>query len=858
MGYDMLARIGADISDFSRKMAMVQEKLGEFGKFKGGLIGAGTLMAPSVIPMIAALTAGAGALGSAFVAAGVGAVAFGAVAVTTLGQVFESSKKLEDAQKKLTEATTAKEREAALKEMEAAMAGLTDKQKEGVKALQDFKSFWADFAKQFETPVIDMFVNSLALLKNMLVPLAPAIGGAANGINYLIGLANQGIQSESFQKFTNFLENNTESAIISLGIIFGDVMTGIMNLMVAFGPASMGMLDGLMNLTDGFLEWSKTVGESEGFKQFIAYVAANVPMILSIIGNLAYMLIFLGKAFAPMGAAALQTINVITEWIANMMAAHPALGGIIASIVAAVGAFTMLNPAIFAVIGVVGKVGDLMQKAGDKTTFLGRAFAFLTGPVGIAIGVILALIGIFTYLFNTNQQFHDQVMAIWTEIQGMFVSLMPVITMLLQTFGTIISNIASTVLPMLATAAQTILPILGQMFQTVFMAILQIVIAVLPVIIQLIQQLAPIIMQLALAIIPLILQAVQMVFPIVLQIIQTVMPIIIQLLQMIIPIIMQLAMIVLPLIMQAAQQVFPVVLALVQAAIPVAQAIIAALCAFIQGIVIPAIQSVLNIVQEVFPAVQNVIQSAIDVIMGIIDFFVSALTGDWEGAWQAVQDITNSATEFVNSIVDAAMETLISIVEEILADLGVPFETSWEEVKSYLSGIDLSSIGANIIQGLIDGIGSMAGSVIAKIQEVAGGIKEKMMSMLGIHSPSRWMRDMIGENMILGWIKGIEGMKQSIIGTVVAMTGWMQPDLSNIQLGYNVQTAAAVGAYTLPAATYNSKAQTSANSSDNRPVVIENVIVMDSHEVARATSGHIDTMQGDRLRIQNYMRGDRG
>jgi len=855
MGYDMLARIGADISDFSRKMAMVQERLGEFGKFKGGLIGAGTLMAPSVIPMIASLTAGAGALGSAFVAAGVGVAAFGAVAVTTLGQVFESSKKLEEAQKKLTEATTAKEREAALKEMEAAMAGLTDKQKEALTALQDFKSFWSDFAKQFESPVIDVFTKSLTALKSILTPLAPTIAGTAQGFAILLDMLNQGIQSDQMQAFFNYLGNNATSAIVSFGTIFGNVMQGFMNLMVAFGPASMGMLAGMEEMSAAFAEWSASVGQSEGFKKFMDYVSANAPVFISLIGNIVSIIKSLAIAFAPFGQAALAALEGITGFVGGLLQTNPALGSVIAGVVAAVAGFMAFNPAVFAVIGVVGKVGDLMQKAGDKTTLLGRAIAFLTGPVGIVIGVILALIGIFVYLFNTNQQFHDAVMSAWTQIQGMFTSLIPVITVLLQTFGAIISNVASAVLPMLASAAQTILPILGQMFQTVFMAILQVVIAVLPTIISLIQTLVPIIIQLAMMVIPLILQAVQMVFPIVLQIIQMVIPVIIQIIMLLVPIIIQIAQQVLPLILQAAQQVFPIVLALVQAAIPVVQAIIQALCAFIQGIVIPAIQSILNIVQEVFPSVQSVIQSAIDVVMGIIKFFTSALTGDWEGAWSAVEDITNSATALVNSLVDTAMNALISIVEEIMADLGLPFETSWEEVKSYLSGIDLSSIGANIIQGLINGIGSMAGSVISKIQEVAGGIKEKMMSMLGIHSPSRWMEDMIGVNMILGWIKGIEGMKPSIMGTVAAMTGWMKPDLSNIQLGYNVQTAAAVGSYTLPTEAYNSTIQASGNSSNNRPVVIENVIVMDSYEFARATSDHIDTMQGDTIVIKNLLKG---
>ncbi len=855
MGYDMLARIGADISDFSRKMAMVQERLGEFGKFKGGLIGAGTLMAPSVIPMIAALAAGAGALGSAFVAAGAGAAVFGAVAVSNLGKIFEASKNAEAAQKKLDEATNAKERAAAMEELAAATAGFTDKQKEAFSALQDFKSFWDGFAKEFENPVLDVFIGSLNTLEGILNALKPAIAGTAHGFSYLLGLLNQSLNTEPMRQFFNFLGNNAESAIISLGIIFGDVLGGIMNLMVAFGPASMGMLDGLMNLTAGFYEWSKSVEQSEGFKQFMDYVSANAPVFISLIGNIISIIKSLVIAFAPFGQASLSALNAITGFIAGILNANPSIRTVIASITAAVGAFMLISPVVFKAIAIFGLFGKVLTMARTEGTLLARAIAFIVGPIGIAIGAILALIGIFVYLFNTNQQFHDQVMAVWTQIQGLFVSLMPTITALIQTFAGILSNVASVIFPLLAQAAQTILPLLSQMFQTTFMLILQVVLAVLPVIIGLIQTLIPIIIQIAMAVIPLILQAVQMVFPLVLQIIQAVLPVVIQLIQMLIPIIIQIAQQILPLIVQAAQQVFPVVLQLVQAAIPVVQAILEGLSSFIESVVIPTIEIILHVVESVFPAVQQIISSIIQVIIGIIEGFTALLQGDWEGAWNAVQSITEGVTGAINGIVDGAMNALIGIVEGIMSQLGVPFETNWEEVKSYLSGIDLSSIGANIIQGLIDGIGSMAGSVISKIQEVAGGIKEKMMSMLGIHSPSRWMRDMIGENMILGWIKGIEGMKQSVMGTVAAMTGWMQPDLSSVQLGYNVSGTDAIGAYTLPAATYTSKDQGAATAANNRPVVIENVMIMDSQEVARATSDHIDVMQGNKVSTKNYLRG---
>ena len=51
-------------------------------------------VAPAIVPLIATATAGVLALGSSFASAGIGAVAFGAVAVSVLKDVFTASEEL--------------------------------------------------------------------------------------------------------------------------------------------------------------------------------------------------------------------------------------------------------------------------------------------------------------------------------------------------------------------------------------------------------------------------------------------------------------------------------------------------------------------------------------------------------------------------------------------------------------------------------------------------------------------------------------------------------------------------------------------------------------------------------------------
>lgn len=98
---------------------------------------------------------------------------------------------------------------------------------------------------------------------------------------------------------------------------------------------------------------------------------------------------------------------------------------------------------------------------------------------------------------------------------------------------------------------------------------------------------------------------------------------------------------------------------------------------------------------------------------------------------------------------------------------------------------DLKTIGEQSIKGMINGLEAMRPALMAKAQSIANAVKATIQSALDIHSPSRWMRDMIGKNMMLGWIDGIESMKGQALLTMNDAVGWMTPNVPQVQNGIN-------------------------------------------------------------------------
>lgn len=164
-------------------------------------------------------------------------------------------------------------------------------------------------------------------------------------------------------------------------------------------------------------------------------------------------------------------------------------------------------------------------------------------------------------------------------------------------------------------------------------------------------------------------------------------------------------------------------------------------------------------------------------LSAIWNFISSTAISVWQSIKSGITNLISSTVSTAQSMWENLKNTVINIFNNILSTAS----STWNNIKSSISNaindakdavsnainsiknfftsigdIDLFEIGKNVIQGLINGIGSMVKAVGDKISEVAGGIKDKITGALDIHSPSRWMRDMIGKNMMLGWEIGID------------------------------------------------------------------------------------------------------
>jgi TP901 family phage tail tape measure protein len=131
----------------------------------------------------------------------------------------------------------------------------------------------------------------------------------------------------------------------------------------------------------------------------------------------------------------------------------------------------------------------------------------------------------------------------------------------------------------------------------------------------------------------------------------------------------------------------------------------------------------------------------------------SYLGGQWNAIVGMARTAWNAFVAVITANINAARNAVTAIINAIKAVFGP------------LAG-ELFTIGKNIIQGLINGIGSMLGAVKNAIGNVAGAIKNGVTSALGIHSPSTVFAE-YGAAMGQGLLQGLAA--QNVPGNVRAL-----------------------------------------------------------------------------------------
>lgn len=740
------------LEDYGKKMDALATKIRTFGtifaqQVKGLMIASIQALIPVIAGLVPAIMAvlnavgvlGGGVLGlaGAFSIAGAGAVAFGVMAISAI-------KMLKDGTLQVTKETQAYQ-----------------------SALNGVKSTWQDIIKQNQAQIFNTLANGLNTIKTALIALKPFIYGVAQSMEQASqkvlkwaqnsqtaqkffnimnttgvkafdallsaagrfgdGLVNvftqlaplflwvaNGLDSlgQKFQNWANsvagqnaiqaFIEY-TKTNLPKLGQIFGNVFSGIGNLMIAFGQNSSNIFDWLVKLTSQFRAWSEQVGQSQGFKDFISYVQENGPTIMQLIGNIVKALVAFGTAMAPIASKLLDFITNLAGFIAKLFETHPAvaqiigvmgiLGGVFWALMAPIAAVSSVLSNVFGMtlLNVVKRILDLTRITGLVSKAFGLlagAFTSISWPILAVVAVIGAFIGILVYLWKTNENFRKTITEAWNGIKtAVSGAIQGVVDWLTQLWGKIQSTL------------QPIMPIL-QMLGQIFMQVLGVlVIGIITNVMNIIQGLWT-------------------------------------------------------LITIAFQAIGTVISVAVQIIVGLFTALIQLLTGDFSGAWETIKTTITNVLDTIWQYMQSVWDSIIGFLTGVMNRALSMFGTSWSQIWSTitnfVSNIWNSVTSWFSRVASSIAEKMGQALNFIITKGSEWVSNIWNTVTSFASKVadGFKRVVSNVGDGMSDALGKIksffsdflnAGAeLISKVAEGVANAAHKVVSAVGDAISSAW------------------------------------------------------------------------------------------------------------------------
>ena len=679
-------------------------------------------------------------------------------------------------------------------------------------------------------------IKSFEYLKGVFISILPTLQKVADTVgNYLVkgfqkvvevGSAIASVAVPAFFNFVDAVKRIVSSGIERFGSTLsqiGSVLSGIFssgielagNLLEKFGGA-FGKVGGVVSLVIGILT-----------KVAIAALGLTGPFGLAV-----SLIISFISAWAKTGDFSADGITKVfdqlSETISNVAdSISQYLPQIIESITSVI---TSIVDKIVEMLPQLTEIAiQLIQTLTDAiVTYLPKLIEIATKIIttivqGISLALpalLLAATEIITKLISAFAELLPKIIEVGTNlltmlIQGIVAALPTIIEVVIQIINTLIDGFL-TVLPMLlevglqiitslVNAIITALPQLVEASTVIVTTLLTTIIEALPTLISAGIQMLMALIGGIISILPLLINAaIQITMALISALISALPQIIAAGIQLLLALIQGIISILPQLVAAAIQITIALVNALISALPQLISAGIKLIVALVDGVisVLPqlvsaAIQLMAALFKALVSAIPQLLSAGVQLINALIRGILSLLGQLLSAGARLITGLLSTIAQFLGQMVNAGANLIRNLVSGILSVIGSvtsAVSNIGNSIIDTLSGIDLFEIGSNIIQGLINGIGSMVGAVASKISEVAGNIKDKITGALGIHSPSRWMRDYVGKFIPQGIAVGIEEDAKSAYSAMNKLSnGLMNSITPESALGTSRMGMASVG-----------------------------------------------------------------
>ncbi|WP_059049066.1 phage tail tape measure protein [Paenibacillus senegalimassiliensis] len=211
---------------------------------------------------------------------------------------------------------------------------------------------------------------------------------------------------------------------------------------------------------------------------------------------------------------------------------------------------------------------------------------------------------------------------------------------------------------------------------------------------------------------------------------------------------------------------------LIEAAVEIVLSLVDGILDLLPELIPAAIQLILTLATGIIDALPKLIEKVPEIIKTIIDVLVDNLPLLITAAVKIVAQLAMAIITNLPTIIKAAIEIIWALVKGILGavpDLIAVVPKLFTELWNAFKESKWGQLGINLINGIIEGVKSAAKNLANSVVNAAKAALDGAKDFLGIHSPSRVMRDQVGKMIPAGMAEGIKDSAKQVNAAMDAM-----------------------------------------------------------------------------------------
>ena len=204
----------------------------------------------------------------------------------------------------------------------------------------------------------------------------------------------------------------------------------------------------------------------------------------------------------------------------------------------------------------------------------------------------------------------------------------------------------------------------------------------------------------------------------------------------------------------------------------------------------PILEGYKTFFSGVWDAIKNIFAGALLLIIDLVTGDFKNLSKDAQAIWNNLKDAFRRIWDGIKQIFSGALDLLKSSWSSAWDRIKSIADTIWQSIRDgiqraidWIKGLpsQLTQLGKDMIQGLVNGIKNMIGSVGDAVKNIADRITGGLRNLLDIRSPSRVLMQ-LGEYTGEGFVRGLEKTVDAVRREAAEMAATVTGGLSGLSM----------------------------------------------------------------------------